>query len=128
MITDEKYARLTTYTRSGEAKTFPIWLADLGDGTCGFTTWSGSWKAKRLTNDPRVELQASDTRGHINEGSEPLTGTAIIAYDADFVRVRKAIQVKYGFEVTLIRLLVWLKTLFGGGGPTDCAIIITLQD
>ena len=32
MITDEKYARLTTYTRSGEAKTLPIWLADLGDG------------------------------------------------------------------------------------------------
>lgn len=128
MITNEKYARLTTYTRTGEAKTLPIWLADLGDGTCGFTTWSGSWKVKRLANDSNIELQASDTRGHIKEGSKPHTGTAVIAYGDDFARVGKAIRNKYGFEVTLIRMLNWAKALFGGGGVSDCAIIMTLQD
>ena len=56
-IADENYVALTTFRKNGERKNTPIWIADLGDGTIGFTTSKDSWKVKRIGNDPRVELQ-----------------------------------------------------------------------
>ena len=43
-ITDEKYVSLTTYKKDGSTKSLPVWIADFGDGTIGFTTASSSYK------------------------------------------------------------------------------------
>ena len=66
-IADEKYVAFTTYKRNGETKSLPVWIADLGDGTVGFTTASSSYKVKRLRNDNRVILQPSDAKGNVRE-------------------------------------------------------------
>lgn len=66
-ISSEKYVSLTTYRKDGTPKRVPVWIADLGDGTVGFTTASSSYKVKRIGNNPKVTLQPSDTRGNAQQ-------------------------------------------------------------
>lgn len=127
-ISDEKYLSLTTYRKNGESKTTPIWIVDLGDGTMGFTTQGTSWKCKRVRNDNRVALQPSNSKGVVTAGSEQVTGTAILATGADFDRTRAAIKKKYGFMVNIISTVNKIGGLFGKGGDSDTAFIITLDE
>ncbi|MEM9565381.1 MAG: PPOX class F420-dependent oxidoreductase, partial [Actinomycetota bacterium] len=112
-ITDEKYVAFTTYTKAGAAKTTPVWIADLGDGRAGFTTSSTSWKAKRLANDSRVELQPSDSRGRLTDGGETVSGTARVVTGAEAEAVKQKIKAKYGLQVTVISGINAVMGLFG---------------
>ena len=76
-IADEKYVNLTTFTKDGRPKPCPVWITDTGDGTVGFTTFSTSWKVKRLNNDSRVTLQPCDAKGTVTAGTDVVEGTAI---------------------------------------------------
>ena len=128
-IATEKYVSLTTYKRDGTPKSVPVWIADLGDGTVGFTTASSSWKVKRIRNDPKVTLQPSDARGNIRPGSEAVSGTAEIRQDAaGFEAVRNRIKDKYGFQYTLTSLVGLGAKLLGRGSGTDSAVIVTLDE
>ena len=124
-IADEKYVALTTYRRNGESSSTPVWIADLGDATVGFTTPSGSLKVTRINHDGRVALQPSDARGNPKEGTEPVSGRAQILKGDDFTRVRAAIKAKYGVQVSLITALGKLAKLFGRDRVSDCAVVIT---
>lgn len=37
-LANEKYVAFTTFTKAGEPKSTPVWIADVGDGKLGFTT------------------------------------------------------------------------------------------
>lgn len=126
-IATEKYVALTTYRRNGESSSAPVWIADLGDGTVGFTTSSTSLKVKRIVNDARVQLQACDSRGRVRDGSELITGTATIGTGPDFERVRNKIKAKYGWQVTLIGFGAKAAKLVGKDQTSDCAVIIGLD-
>ena len=126
-ISDEKYVSLTTYRKDGSTKELPVWIVDLGDGTVGFTTQGSSYKCTRIRNDNRVMLQPSDQRGKVTPGTEPVSGTAELATGADFDRVRGAIKAKYGFMVNVIIAINKIGGLFGKGGDSDTAVIITLD-
>ncbi len=126
-IADEKYVSLTTYKRDGTAKALPVWIADFGDGTVGFTTASSSYKVKRITNDPRVVLQASNSRGEVKDGSEPVTGTATVVTGDEFETYRAAVQGKYGIQYRAIALLGRFMKLIGRGSGTDAAVVVTLD-
>lgn len=126
-IADEKYISLTTYRRDGEAKAIPVWIADLGDGTVGFTTASSSYKVKRLRNDARVVLQPSDSRGNVREGTTAVTGTAEILSGSDFEQVRAIVAKKYGVQYRMIELIGKAARLIGKGSGTDTGIAITLD-
>lgn len=124
-IADEKYVSLTTYKRDGTAKALPVWIADFGDGTVGFTTASSSYKVKRIANDPRVVLQASNSRGEVKDGSEPVSGTATVVTGAEFETYRDAVQRKYGMQYRAISLLGRFMKLIGRGSGTDAAVVVT---
>lgn len=126
-ISDEKYVQLTTYRKNGEPKTAPVWIADLGDGTVGFTTASSSWKVKRLRNDSRVVLQPSDSRGNVRDGTEPVTGTAVVGTGAAYDRVAALIKKKYGVQFTMISVIGKAAKLIGKGSGTDTAVVVTLD-
>ena len=126
-LSDEKYLSLTTYRKNGEAKEAPVWIVDLDDGTMGFTTQGESWKCKRIRNDNRVAVQPCDQRGGITPGTEKVSGTAVLATGADFDRVRAKIKGKYGMMVNVIIVVNKLRGLFGKGGDSDTAVIITLD-
>ena len=52
-----RYARLTTYRKSGEPVPIPVWFAVVryADDRLYIFTDARSGKAKRIRNDPRVE-------------------------------------------------------------------------
>lgn len=126
-IADEKYVALTTYRKNGESSATPIWISDLGDGTLGFTTPGSSLKVKRLRNDNRVLLQPSDGRGRPTDGSEAVSGTAVVGGEGDFERVRSMIKAKYGWQVTMVTTIGKVAKLFGKERLSTTAIIITLD-
>ena len=125
-IADEKYVRLTTFTRSGERKETPVWIADLGDGKVGFTTGRGSWKVKRIANTPTVELAGSNNKGKVADGASTASGTAEVVQGAEFEAVQAAIKSKYGFQVTIVKVIAALSKLIGKDKASDCAVVITL--
>lgn len=126
-IADEKYVSLTTYRKNGEAKSSPVWIVDLCDGTVGFATASSSWKVKRLGNDPNMSISPSDAKGNVAPGAPVLTGTAIASTD-DLDRVWPLVIAKYGRAARGIALVGKFMKLIGRGSGTDTAIIITLSD
>ena len=126
-ISDEKYVNLTTFTRGGRPKPTPVWITDTGDGTVGFTTFSTSWKVKRINNDAKVTIQPSDARGNPTAGTEVLEGTAVALQGQEFERVKKLIQAKYGIQFAMINLVGKVRAKMGKDSGTDTAIVITLN-
>ncbi len=127
-LSDEKYLSLTTFKKDGTPKPTPIWIADLGDGTMGFTTNQDSWKVKRLKNNPNVMLQPCDMKGEIEEGTTAVEATATyVTGGPEFEKVRGLIDKKYGFAVKVIKVLNSVRSMLGKGGQSDTAIIITLK-
>ncbi len=101
-ITDEKYVSLTTYRKDGTPKSLPVWIADFGDGTVGFTTLSSSYKVKRNGNDPRVTVQPSNGKGEVKPGSEEVSGTAEVVTGAEFERCKSIVKKRYGVQFTVM--------------------------
>ena len=91
---------LTTYRRDGEPVATPVSIAFDGDHAF-FRTWHKAWKAKRLANDPRVEVAPSTLRG------EP-TGPAIRgrARRLESAEARRAAKALAGRHAVLQRVVV----------------------
>ena len=103
-------------------------VVDAGDGRVGFVTSNKTWKIKRLRNNPRVEIQPSDSRGNVKGGTSPVSGTAEIVTGAEFDAMLAKVRAKYGYQVTLINGLHFFQRLLRRGGhDSDCAVIITLD-
>ena len=128
-IADEKYARLTTFTKDGRRKESPVWIAHLGDGTVGLTTGTKTWKVKRIRNTPAVELTPCDSRGNVMSGALSVTGTAQVVMESDLVPVASAIRAKYGIPAALISGTGRFLKFFGFRPyGDDCGIRIRLDE
>ena len=126
-IADEKYVRLTTFTKDGRPKHTPVWIAPLDDGTLAFTTELDSWKAKRIGNTPKIELTPSTMKGAAKDGAVAVTGTATIVTGDAFTPVESAIKAKYGLQVSMVKFLEKLRGLIGKSPGDGCGIVITLD-
>ncbi len=112
-IANEKYMSLTTYRKSGETVSTPVWVVPLEDGRIGFWTAMGTGKTKRLKNDPRVVVQPSDSRGKVKDGASSCTGTATLVQSGrEFAEVQDKVRAKYGFMTKVTKMLAKL----GGQG------------
>jgi uncharacterized protein len=89
----ENYVMLTTFRKSGEAVSTPIWAAGDDDELVMWTV-RDSGKVKRIRNSGRVEIQACDVRGKNTHGPK-VAGEARLLDGPDLGRVRKAIGRKY---------------------------------
>lgn len=99
---DQPFVSLTTFRRSGERVSTPVWVGRDGDGLV-VTTPAGSGKVKRLRNDPRVELRPCGRMGRVDEGAEPVAGTAeILTGPDDQERLTGIVREKYGLEYRVI--------------------------
>lgn len=127
-LADEKYLSFTTFKTDGTPRPLPIWIVDAGNGKLGFTTYSTSYKVRRLANDPRCIVQPCDVRGNVLEGTEPAAGTAVAHQAEEFERIRSLVKGKYGIQFTLTNAFGAVRRLFGKDSGTDTAIIITLDE
>jgi len=125
-LAGEKYVAFTTFKKDGTPKPTPVWPVDAGDGRIGFITSSTTWKVKRLANNPRVEIQPSDSRGRVKAGSQATSGTAEVVSGSVFDEVKASVSAKYGFQLKLIN---FIHALPGrrSGHANDCAVVITLN-
>ena len=125
-----KYMAFTTYRRTGEAVTSPVWVVPVSDGRVGFWTSAGSGKTKRLAHTSRVRAQPSDARGRVAPGSQPLDGTAEMVRSGGFFdEVRAKVRERYGVMTTITRLLARVGPQGRGGlSYADTVVLVRLDD
>ncbi len=126
-LADERYVALTTFKKDGTPKPVPVWPVDAGNGRVGFITSSHTWKVKRMLNNANVQLQPSNARGQVKDGTEPVTGTAKVVNGAAFDVMNKKVKKKYGFQLKIINFMHAIpgaKT----GHHNDRGVIVTLNN
>ena len=124
-ISDEKYVLLTTFRKSGDAVSSPVWIAPLADGGAGFTTEPDVGKVKRIRHTPRVTLQPCSATGKVKPGAEIVEATAAVMLGADAEPIQKAIRRKYWVLAVLINVPAMFGRLIGRKQSEDCAIHLT---
>ncbi len=122
----EKYVLLTTFTRDGREKPTPVWIAT-GEALIGFTTEAGSWKMRRLRNNPACRLQACNSRGRVRDGSTAFEAKAREATPAEAEIIHAAIVDKYGLSAKVIAPIVnrIMARLSGRRIGPETAVVIT---
>ena len=79
-LADERFVSLTTYRRSGEAVSTPVWIARDG-GDLIVTTPKESGKVKRLRNDGSVQLRPCSRTGSVKDGAIAVDAHATVVDD-----------------------------------------------
>ena len=127
-LADEKYVSFTTFKRNGDPVPVAVWFAELPDGSFGFTTGGDSWKVKRLRNNPKVLVRASNVRGVVKPGAKVFEGTAttIAGDDPAYAQIETAVAAKYGFMFKMVQLSGWVQSKFRPHSAADAAIRVTL--
>jgi uncharacterized protein len=99
---DERFLSLTTFRRSGEGVSTPVWVARDGDALV-VTTPENSGKVKRLRHTARVELRPCSRTGRVDDGVAPVAASAeILSDEATRRRLTDLIRGKYGLEYRII--------------------------
>ena len=101
-LADERFVSLTTFRRSGDPVSTPVWVGREGDALVVLTP-SASGKVKRLRHDARVELRPCGRFGAVEEGAVAVTGRVRIGEDpADEAVARAAIRRAYPIESRIV--------------------------
>jgi len=101
----EKFVSLTTFRRSGDAVSTPVWIAQDGDALV-VTTAEQTGKVKRLRNDPRVQLRPCARTGRVRDYTITVSGRAeIVTDDENRSRLTEVIRRKYGLEFLVVMTL-----------------------
>ncbi len=93
---------LTTFRKNGEAVSTTVWFA-LVDGRLYVTTDPESGKMKRIRNNPRVVLSASNALGRAR--GDRIEGVAHPIQSSPPERAERALREKYGIWLAAFRLL-----------------------
>lgn len=88
-----QYVSLTTYRKSGVAMPTPVWFAVSGDKLY-VKTGRRSGKAKRIRNNPRVEVAPCTNMGKLRGPAFPATARDIGADSG----AEAAFRSRYGFK------------------------------
>ena len=122
VLGDEQYLSLTTFRKSGERVSTPMWVVRDGDALVMFTP-EESAKVKRLRNSPRVELRPCNQVGRVKDGVDPVTGMAEVLTDEDSLeRATGMIRRKYGFAY---RIVMGIERLIKFGSQKRVTLRIT---
>ena len=128
-LADERCLAFTTYRKSGEAVTTPVWTVGLDDGRLGFWTAMGSGKTKRLKNNPAIAVQPCSATGKVKDGTTAASGTAeLVQSGPAFDEVQRKVRKKYGFQTHLTRTIGTLFVLRKKGLTyADTAVLISVD-
>lgn len=97
-VGEARFVSLTTFRRTGEGVSTPVWVARDGDALLVLTP-EESGKVKRLRNSPRVELRPCSRFGKVADGVEAVPATAEIVADPTTVdRLTGVVRRRYGLE------------------------------
>jgi PPOX class probable F420-dependent enzyme len=98
----EQFISLTTFRRSGEPDSTPVWVAPDGAALL-VTTQLSTGKVKRLRHTSRVELRPCSRLGNVAAGVQPVAGIAEIREDErSILDLNDAMVTKYGLMFRLV--------------------------
>jgi uncharacterized protein len=118
-----RYVSLTTFRRTGAPVSTAVWVSPVGDALV-VLTGAATGKAKRLRNDPRVELAECSLSGRVRPGALIVHGRAEIVTDPDEQRrLLAGHAAKYGLQYRIYSRVVHL--LEKPDGPGDVVLRIT---
>jgi PPOX class probable F420-dependent enzyme len=125
-LADARFVSLTTFRRSGERVSTPVWVGRDGEALVVLTP-ARSGKVKRLREDPRVELAPCGRFGKVEDGVVPVAGTAEVRESrADVDRVRATISRHYPIESRVVLGIERLIERLRGRPRTErLALLIT---
>ena len=128
-VSDEKYIASTTFRKTGVPVATATWIVPLDPGRVGFWTSSKSGKYKRLRNNPKITIQAADSRGKVKAGTSAVEGTAdLVTSGPDFDTIQRSVRAKYGFMVPMSKFFNTLGHLGKGPFPYgDVGVVVTLS-
>lgn len=102
---EERFVSLTTYRKTGEAVSSPVWIVRNGDALV-VTTPEASGKVKRLRNSPRVVLRPCDRMGRVKESAQPISARAEILTGQGVINDLQLIfRTKYRLEYRIFMLI-----------------------
>jgi PPOX class probable F420-dependent enzyme len=121
-IADERFVSLTTFRKSGEGVSTPVWIARDGEALI-VTTPDGTGKVKRLRNHDRVELRPSNRMGTVKDTAPTVSGRAEIV-DTDDARTsqERIFLAKYRLEY---RIFMFIERLGKKGQKKRVSLRIT---
>jgi PPOX class probable F420-dependent enzyme len=108
LLEGHSYARLTTFRKSGEPVSTPVWFALVGERVYVFTDVE-SGKVRRIRNDPRAALAPSGFRGRPR--GEGVRAEARILNPAEHQTADRALREKYGWRYRLAQAVIRLLGL-----------------
>ena len=108
LLEGHSYARLTTFRKSGEPVSTPVWFALVDERVYVFTDVE-SGKARRIRNDPRVMLAPSGFRGRPR--GESFRAEARILDQAEHETADRALRAKYGWRYRMAQAVISLLGL-----------------
>ncbi|SOD94615.1 PPOX class F420-dependent oxidoreductase [Blastococcus haudaquaticus] len=101
-LADSRFVSLTTFRRSGEPVSTPVWVGRAGAALVVLTP-AGSGKVTRLRSDPRVQIRPCGRFGKVADGVEPVDGTAELREaPADVDGARTVIRRTYPLESRIV--------------------------
>lgn len=119
-LASEQFVLLTTFRRTGEAVSTPVWVAP--DGDLLVTTDPASGKVKRLRHTATVRLTACSMSGAVAAGAEPVAALAAVHSDAEtLAALDRALERKYGLRYRAIRAGQRLR----GTAGKSVAVVVT---
>lgn len=105
-LAEQRYAVLTTFRRTGVPVATTVWLLGRG-GKIYVSSPAYTGKVKRVRNDPRVQLAASDAKG--TALGPPVEGRARILDPATGEEFDQALRRRYGWQKRLLDLFFRLR-------------------
>lgn len=119
-----EFVALTTFRRSGEGVTTPVWIAPVDDpaGPLVVTTMRSTGKVKRIRNNAEVTLVPCSRTGKVEPGAVPVTAHAVVADDPDG-SYHRALQRKYKLPYRLFMLAE--KLPFSRRASGRCYLVIS---
>jgi PPOX class probable F420-dependent enzyme len=125
-LADSRFVSLTTFRRSGEAVSTPVWVGRDGASLVVLTP-AGSGKVQRLRTDPRVEIRPCGRFGKVADGVLPVAGTAELREGPhDVEQARATIRATYPLESRIVLGIERLVERLRGRPRTErLALLIT---
>jgi uncharacterized protein len=120
----DRFFALRTFRRDGSVTSTPIWLAPSGGRWYAYTP-NRSWKIKRIRQDDRVEIAASNFNGEPR--GQWRTGRADILLGTKLRHAKRALIAKYGNQFRMFEVVTLLGALRKHGGRA-VGLEITLDD
>ena len=117
-----RFLSLTTFRKSGERVSTPVWVGRDGDALI-VTTPEASGKVKRLRNNTRVEVRPCSRMGRVKDDAEPVAGVAEVLTDkGSLEHLTGIIRRKYGLEY---RIVMGIERLIGSSRGNRVILRIT---